>query len=98
MVNQINQANFGGRKMVTCYTCHRATDRPEAIPSLLDQYSIPEDDPKIFTKPFVLSRNEYRWVPDQEAEEQMCVPSEMINYRKLISDPAFGVGSAAPKK
>ena len=45
MVNQINQANFGGRKMVTCYTCHRATDRPEAIPSLLDQYSIPEDDP-----------------------------------------------------
>jgi len=23
MVNQINQANFGGRKMVTCYTCHQ---------------------------------------------------------------------------
>jgi outer membrane lipoprotein-sorting protein len=31
--------------MVTCYTCHRASDRPEAVPSLLDQYSIPEDDP-----------------------------------------------------
>jgi photosynthetic reaction center cytochrome c subunit len=45
MVNQINQSNFGGRKMVTCYTCHRANDRPEAIPSLLDQYSVPEDDP-----------------------------------------------------
>ena len=45
MVNQINQSNFGGRRLVTCYTCHRATDRPEAIPSLLDQYSIPEDDP-----------------------------------------------------
>ena len=45
MVNQINQTNFGGRKMVTCYTCHRASDRPEAIPSLLDQYSVPEDDP-----------------------------------------------------
>ena len=45
MVNQINQANFGGRKMVTCYTCHRASDRPEAVPSLLDQYSVPEDDP-----------------------------------------------------
>jgi hypothetical protein len=41
MVNQINQANFGGRKMVTCYTCHRASDRPEAVPSLLDQYSVP---------------------------------------------------------
>src|SRR5258705_6468538 len=45
MVNQINQSNFGGRRLVTCYTCHRASDRPEAIPSLLDQYSVPEDDP-----------------------------------------------------
>ena len=45
MVNQINQSQFGGRRLVTCYTCHRANDRPEAIPSLLDQYSVPEDDP-----------------------------------------------------
>ena len=45
MVNAINEANFGGRRSVTCYTCHRASDRPEAVPSLLDQYSIPEDDP-----------------------------------------------------
>ena len=45
MVNQINQSQFGGRRLVTCYTCHRANDRPEAVPSLLDQYSIPEDDP-----------------------------------------------------
>jgi outer membrane lipoprotein-sorting protein len=45
MVNAINEANFGGRRSVTCYTCHRASDRPEAIPSLLDQYSVPEDDP-----------------------------------------------------
>jgi hypothetical protein len=49
-------------------------------------------DPKVFTKPFVLSKNEYRWIPDQEAEEQLCVPSEMINYMKVISDPGFGVG------
>lgn len=48
------------------------------------------DDPKIYTKPFVLSKNEYRWIPDQEAEEQMCVPSEMIQYMNLISKPAFG--------
>jgi Photosynthetic reaction centre cytochrome C subunit len=45
MVNALNKANFGGERRVTCYTCHRATDRPEAIPSLLDQYSIPIDDP-----------------------------------------------------
>jgi hypothetical protein len=45
MVNQINQSQFGGRALVSCYTCHRASDRPEAVPSLLDQYSVPEDDP-----------------------------------------------------
>ena len=62
------------------------------------QAVITVEDPKVYTKPFVLSRNEYRWIPDQEAEEQMCVPSEMINYMKLISDPAFGVGDSAKSK
>jgi Photosynthetic reaction centre cytochrome C subunit len=45
MVETLNKANFGGQRKVTCYTCHRATDRPEAIPSLLDQYGVPTDDP-----------------------------------------------------
>ena len=45
MVNTINQSNFGGTRRVTCYTCHRATDNPEAIPSLQDQYSVEADDP-----------------------------------------------------
>jgi hypothetical protein len=45
MVNALNKANFGGQRKVTCYTCHRANDRPDAIPSLLDQYSVPVDDP-----------------------------------------------------
>ena len=55
------------------------------------------DDPTIYTKPFTLSKNEYQWIPDQEAEEQICVPSEMINYMNLISDPAFGVGGTKSK-
>jgi outer membrane lipoprotein-sorting protein len=45
MVDTLNKANFGGQRRVTCYTCHRATDRPEAIPSLMDQYGVPVDDP-----------------------------------------------------
>jgi hypothetical protein len=47
------------------------------------------DDPTVYTKPFVLSKNEYRWIPDQEAEEQICVPSEMIRYMETIGKPAF---------
>jgi hypothetical protein len=56
------------------------------------------DDPAIFTKPFVLAKNEYRWIPDQEAEEQLCVPSEMLNYMSLITKPAFGAGEDSQSK
>src|SRR3989442_3490734 len=28
MVQTINQTNFGGRQMVTCWTCHRNRDKP----------------------------------------------------------------------
>ena len=45
MVNMLNKSNFGGEHKVTCYTCHRATDRPRRIPSLLEQYSTEPDDP-----------------------------------------------------
>jgi len=46
------------------------------------------DDPKIYTKPFVLAKNRFKWIPNQEDEEQLCVPSEAIEYRKLIVVPA----------
>lgn len=45
LVNMINKSTFGGQRKVTCYTCHRATDHPKTIPSLLEQYGAPEDDP-----------------------------------------------------
>ena len=44
MVDAINKANFGGQRVVTCYTCHRGADRPKNIPSLVEQYSAPPDD------------------------------------------------------
>jgi photosynthetic reaction center cytochrome c subunit len=46
MVKAINEANFGGRPFVTCYTCHRGSQKPKAIPSLAAQYGEPPpDDP-----------------------------------------------------
>jgi outer membrane lipoprotein-sorting protein len=45
MVNSINKSNFGGARVVTCYTCHHGDVRPEGIPSLLAQYSLPVEDP-----------------------------------------------------
>lgn len=45
MVRTINQANFGGKPEVTCYSCHRSSNRPKVIPSLTEQYGSPPDDP-----------------------------------------------------
>jgi photosynthetic reaction center cytochrome c subunit len=46
MVKAINDANFGGRQFVTCYTCHRGSQRPKIVPSLAVQYGEPPpDDP-----------------------------------------------------
>jgi photosynthetic reaction center cytochrome c subunit len=38
MVNGINKDNFGGRRVVTCYTCHRGGSRPLVTASLAALY------------------------------------------------------------
>src|SRR5260370_2227489 len=46
MVNALNKSNFGGKRMVTCYYCHRSDARPKITPSLAEQYGTPPlDDP-----------------------------------------------------
>ena len=47
MVKAINQANFGGKRMVTCYTCHRGSINPMVTPDLDLVYSTmpPAEDP-----------------------------------------------------
>jgi photosynthetic reaction center cytochrome c subunit len=41
MVNTINQANFSNRKVVSCWTCHRQSDRPSITPPLDVVYGEP---------------------------------------------------------
>src|SRR5580692_1808978 len=42
MVESINKTNFGGARVVTCYTCHRNVQgAPKVTPSLADQYGEP---------------------------------------------------------
>jgi hypothetical protein len=45
MVDSINKEKFGGRRMLTCWSCHRGTQAPELIPSLAAQYTVAPDDP-----------------------------------------------------
>jgi photosynthetic reaction center cytochrome c subunit len=39
MVTTLNRGSFGGKRMVTCWTCHRGTRNPRVIPDLSIQYS-----------------------------------------------------------
>jgi outer membrane lipoprotein-sorting protein len=46
MVGGLNKSNFGGKREVTCYSCHRSDARPKVTPSLAEQYGTPPpDDP-----------------------------------------------------
>lgn len=44
MMNTINRTNFGGRQVVTCYTCHRGNSRPGVMPSINALYGEPPPD------------------------------------------------------
>jgi hypothetical protein len=45
MVTTINRENFGGRQVVTCWTCHRGRDRPMTSPTLDVVYGEPTLEP-----------------------------------------------------
>jgi outer membrane lipoprotein-sorting protein len=46
MMTAINKNYFGGRQVLTCYTCHRGGDQPTITPNLAALYSPPPEEPK----------------------------------------------------
>jgi len=51
MVNALNEGSFGGRRLVTCFTCHRGLRAPATLPSLDLQYGEPPPvDPDQITR------------------------------------------------
>jgi hypothetical protein len=47
MMAAINKTHFGGRQAVTCFSCHRGTDRPKPTPNLASLYGAPPpEDPR----------------------------------------------------
>jgi photosynthetic reaction center cytochrome c subunit len=46
MMTAINKTYFGGRQVLTCYTCHRGGDEPRITPNLAALYSPPPEEPK----------------------------------------------------
>jgi photosynthetic reaction center cytochrome c subunit len=61
MMSSINQASFGGRQVVTCYTCHRGSNRPKVTPSLAALYgatTLEEPDDIVQPAPGALSADQ----------------------------------------
>jgi hypothetical protein len=57
--------------------------------------SVTIDDPQIYTAPFEELTNEtFKWIPNQELDEQLCVPSEAIAYMNIIGHPGGTAESA----
>lgn len=51
MVANINRDNFGGRQVVTCYSCHHGRDRPLTTPTVESVYSpSPSDMDDVFAQ------------------------------------------------
>jgi len=44
MMAEINKQHFGGRQVVTCFSCHRGANRPKVTPSLALLYGAPPPD------------------------------------------------------
>ena len=44
MMAEINKQYFGGRQVVTCFSCHRGSNRPKVTPSLVLLYGAPPPD------------------------------------------------------
>ena len=42
MMNAINKTYFGGKREITCYSCHRGVERPDVTPNLADLYGPPD--------------------------------------------------------
>jgi photosynthetic reaction center cytochrome c subunit len=58
MVKEINETQFGGRQMVTCFTCHRGSTKPVAVPDMVSftEPKVVEAAPKLPAVDEVLSK------------------------------------------
>jgi hypothetical protein len=55
------------------------------------------DDPKAYTMPYQAAKVVYKWNPEQVLEEQLCVPSIMMDYLSVIANTADPSASGGGK-
>jgi photosynthetic reaction center cytochrome c subunit len=91
MMNSINQANFGGKREVTCYTCHRGDRVPRVTPTIADVYNStfnPVEPDKLLPPASTESS------PDQILEKYIQALGGAQNLAKITSIVAKGSSQA----
>ena len=87
MVNAFNKANFGGRRVLTCYSCHRGASAPKTIPSLAEQYGVPLDDPDEVE---IVDKNPTDLTPEQVLDKYINAVGGEQRLKSLNSYAAKG--------
>jgi hypothetical protein len=86
MMATINKTHFGGRQAVTCFSCHRGTDRPKLTPDLALLYDAPAPgDPRD-----IIEQARTSPPPDQVFDKYLQAVGGAVRAAALTSFAAAG--------
>ncbi len=86
MVQGINEMNFGGRQMVTCWSCHRGADAPRTVPDFNVQYGpLQPPDPNA-----IVAQNPLSPMPDAVFNKYLAAVGGAQKAAALTSVTATG--------
>jgi hypothetical protein len=71
----------------------RVNERYTRVDQHTLEMTVTLDDPKLYTRSWMAGKTTFKWIPQQQFDEQLCIPSRMQDYTKLIARPAAGPGS-----
>jgi hypothetical protein len=98
MVTEINRNNFGGRQVVTCWTCHRNRDKPLATPVMATIYGMPpyEPDDVIVQSPLAPPPQSIldRYVQAAGGAQRLAGLTSFVGKGTSVSFGGFGGGGA----
>jgi hypothetical protein len=96
MVATINKNNFGGRQLVTCWTCHRNRDKPLVTPVMATIYGTPtvEPDDVIPQIPGVPSPESIldRYIQAAGGAQRLAALTSFVGKGTSVSFGGFGGG------
>src|SRR5690242_19924427 len=96
MVANINRTNFGGRQMVTCWTCHRNRDKPLVTPVMATIYGTPafEPDDVVVQAPGVASAESIldKYIQAAGGAERLAGLTSFVGKGTSVGFGGFGGG------